>query len=167
MELGLALDALRFGEVHEIVLASPSGLHGYKEGRKIWITRMRAMEWIEFQFHAKLLTKTKALAEVADAFGIDESSIKEWREKAKALFGEAVFQENLKWSKAMGRRHLSIRQQLASGQVEKSLVARDIEYLDMVFGRGRLDTIAGIYKGRKRRTGKGATARLRGETGRS
>jgi hypothetical protein len=47
-DLADALGALRFGEIHGIVAASPSGLHGYKQGRTVWMIRLRALAWAEF-----------------------------------------------------------------------------------------------------------------------
>ena len=138
--------------VPEVVSTLASRLDGYKEGRRIWIARMRALEWVEFQIHAKLMTKTRALGEVATAFGIDADSVEDLTDKATDLFEEVW--ENLEWSGAKGGRYHSIRKQLDSGKLEKSLVAHELEYLTGQFGWEHLNAIAMIYKGRRRRRDK-------------
>jgi hypothetical protein len=150
-----ALDALRFGEVHEIISPSPSGLHGYKHARTVWMTRLHALAWAEFQFRAKLMKKTEAEWEVVSACGLrDPGSIADWKRRTKELFGRAVVQENLEWAAAMGRRYRSIQDQLFSGRIEKSEVTHEIGYLDRVFGRGQLEDIAQTYKAQARKSAK-------------
>lgn len=147
-----ALDALRFGEVHEIVAPSRLGLHGYRQGRTTWQTRLHALAWAEFQYRANLMKKTDALGEVASACGIrDVGSVEDWKRKAQKLFGEEVVQETLLWAGAEGKRYRSVQEQLASGKLEKSAVAREIAYFHRVFGRDRLEIIAGNYKAQARK----------------
>jgi hypothetical protein len=154
MDLASALDALPLGDVHRIVTRSSTKLHGYKEGPKIWLARKLALEWIEFQRHAKLMSKTGAEREVATAFGIGEASIKkEWKPTVKALFGTAVADEGLKLAETYGRRYRSIQCELASDKLEKATVARELEHYASVYGKERLDALAKVYKRRKRRSG--------------
>lgn len=159
MDLANALDALPLGEVHRIVTHSPTKLHGYKEGPKIWRARKQALEWAEFQYWAKRMSKTKAKSEVAIAFGISEDSVNEWKGKVEALFGKAVAKEGLEWAAMMGCRCRSIQNELASGKVKKSAEVNKLEeYFESVYGRQRLDALAGVYKARKRRGGKRSKA---------
>jgi hypothetical protein len=58
--------------------------------------RKLALEWAEFQYRAKLMSKTRAEIEVATAFGIGQDSLKEWKDKIKKLFGSAVAKDGLK-----------------------------------------------------------------------
>jgi hypothetical protein len=152
MDLANALDALPLGEVHRIVDRSSMKLHGHEEGSKIWRARKLALEWIEFQRHAKLMSKTQAERDVATAFGIGENSIKkEWKPKVQGLFEKAVAEEGLKVAERAGRRYRTIQDELASRKVERAAVARELEHYASVYGKKRLDALAKIYKERKRR----------------
>jgi hypothetical protein len=154
-----ALDALRFGEVKDVVAPSASRLHGYKQGRTIWRARLRALEWVEFQYRAGLKSKTVALVEVASAFGISNPrSVTDWQEKANELFGQEVVREALAWSGAAGRRYRSLQDQLDSGELEKSAAAREIEYFEHVFGSQTLEMSAKTYRTQARRK-RGVTRR--------
>ena len=121
-DLAEALDALPLGVVDRTVEPSPKKkLHGYGDGLKIWRVRKLALEWIEFQRHAKLMSKTGAEGEVANAFGIGVTSIKkEWKPKVKALFRKAVAEEGLKQAETDGRRY----RELACDKLEKAAAAR-------------------------------------------
>jgi hypothetical protein len=154
-DLANALDALPLGDVHRIVARSPTKLHGYKEGPKIWRVRQLALEWAEFQYRAKRMSKTKAESDVATAFGISEDSVRDWRNKVKALFGKAVVNEHLETASKMGTWCRSIADELANGRLERSSAIRGLEdYFESVYGRQRLDKLAKIYKARRRRSGK-------------
>jgi hypothetical protein len=160
MDLAEALNALPLGEVHRIVTRSPKKLHGYKEGTKIWLARKLAREWIEFQRHAKLMSKTKAESEVAAAFGISEYSVKEWKCKVLELFGKATVKEGLEWAANMGRRYRSIRDELASGNVKRSAATKNLEeYFESMYGRKKLEVFARVYKARKRRSDKRSSSK--------
>lgn len=151
-ELETALDALRFGETHRIVVASPSRLRGYKEARPTWLVRLHALAWAEFQAGARLMTKTEALGEVASACGIsDLSSVVAWKERCGELFGAAVLQETLSWSLAASKRYRSLRNQVDTGTLKRSEAARELEYFERAFGRQRLQRIAQTYRNQARK----------------
>jgi hypothetical protein len=156
-DLVLALDALRFGEVHPIVTPSPSRLHGYKQARTVWLARLRALGWVEFQYQAKLMTKESALWEVASAFKRrDVRSLKNWQKRAEELFGSDFVGEALSRAGAAGRRYRRIQDELSCGMLEKSAAARELDHLESCFGSARLQRIAQVYNAqkRKRRQGK-------------
>jgi hypothetical protein len=138
MDLAKALDALPLGNVHRIVTRSPTKLHGYEEGPKIWLARKLAVECAEFQYRAKRMSKTEAISEVATAFGVSEDSVKDWRSTISRLFGKAVTEEGLKLAENAGRRYRSIQGELASGKLERAAVASELEHYASVYGKERL-----------------------------
>jgi hypothetical protein len=155
-DLAEALNVLPLGVVHRIVTLSPKKkLHGYKEGLKIWRARKLALEWAEFQYRAKRMSKTEAKGEVASAFGIGEDSVDDWKGKVKVLFGMARVKEGLDWAAKMGCLCRSIRDELAIGNVKKSAAVKNLEeYFESEYGKQKLEVFARIYKARKRRSGK-------------
>jgi hypothetical protein len=153
MDLAEGLDVLPLGVVHRIVAPSPKKkLHGYEEGLKIWRARKLALEWAEFQYRAKRMSKTEAKGEVASAFGIGEDSVDEWKGKVNALFGARV-KEGLDWAAKMGCLCRLIRDEFASGNVKKSAAVKNLEeYFESEYGKQKLEVFARIYKARKRRS---------------
>jgi hypothetical protein len=155
MDLAKALDALPLGHVRRIVTRAPTKLHGWKDGPKIWRARKLALEWIEFQRYAKLMSKTEAVGEVATAFGIGDTSIKkEWKPKVRALFGKAEVEAGLKLAETAGRRFRSIQCELDSGKLEKATVVRELEHYASVYGKERLGALAKVYNQKKTRAGR-------------
>lgn len=151
-DLVSALDALPWGEVHDIVTPSSPGIHGYKKGRSLWKLRLLALQWAEFQHRAKLMTKTEALGEVALAFGIRNlSSINDWEPRARQLLGDPIVEDALQVSRARASLYLSARDKRDSGAPMTPLVERDIKYGDRGISKGQLNTIARVYMARPRK----------------
>jgi hypothetical protein len=113
----------------------------------MWLIRLQALAWAEFQYGAKLMKKGKALDEVVQTFGLkDVDPVRDWKKRAEGLFGCPFVRENLQWAREMGKRYRYIQEQLGRGKLKQPEVAHEMQYFMRVFDSKRLKLLAKGYK---------------------
>jgi hypothetical protein len=164
VDLAVALRALPLGEIRPPLKPSSKGLHPYGRGMTGWQLKLAALGWAEFQIAAKKQKRIEAFWDVARAFGLREgsSSIQDWRGDAEKHLGQAVVRETLETARKAGQLCRSLPEQIANGQISKSVADRYSEYFEEVWGPERLEGIGQAFRViPKKRGGK----KKKGETG--
>jgi hypothetical protein len=144
VDLVKGLEGLPFGEVNSLLTKSDIGLDGFGKGMTKWKLRLSMLGWVEFQVVSrKAKTKFEGYKKVADKFGFEPDSIRDWRKQAAEHFTEAVVEEALKAARDQGERAYAISQQVASGNETNHDY---LNFLERVHGDEALEELVTKFK---------------------